>query len=258
MEEKTDSISISISQDSDALNQKKVAANQQLNQQSIANLMTHQFKLTNRLNDDHKTIAVLKEENAKMKARLSKICDVCGIMKVDGLEYVCCGETVDWVEDEMFKALLRKRKIENYELFRFKCKWRYRGSVLHGLPRIGNAYFENGSMYEGEWKEGWFCKGRFSTDQHAVYEGEWKEGVFWKGNAKLTYDAREIFKHDFELEPSSVDGPAWLKWKVCGGVWTNHRGDFFEGHMTEQMELHLLKSDLKRKKLDELLDSLLL
>ena len=104
---------------------------------------------------------------------------------------------------------------------------------------LGNYFFNNGSYYKGEWKEGAkHGKGKLEIVDYYVYEGEWRDDMkhgtgeqYWVGKCKWAGDK---YNGDY------VEGK-----RQGYGVYKYVNGDVYEGSWVNGMREG--KGSLKQK-----------
>ena len=63
----------------------------------------------------------------------------------------------------------------------------YKGELKDNMPHgQGRMVYQTGVIFEGEWKDGWECRGIYTHPGKFVYEGEMEGGIA-HGQGKLTF-----------------------------------------------------------------------
>ncbi len=100
----------------------------------------------------------------------------------------------------------------------------YTGEVnAQGKPHgFGKAVYDNGNVYEGEWKDGSHNgQGKITYDHGVVYEGEWKDD--WRyGKGKMIYANGDVYEGEWKADCRDGKGKMiYNNGKVKDGFWEN-------------------------------------
>ena len=89
----------------------------------------------------------------------------------------------------------------------FLGAFEYEDTLPHGH---GIFTFSNGSVYNGEWKDGKSDgQGTFTFPDGAVYDGEWKDGKS-DGQGKMTYEDGSVYNGEWKED--KFNGRGKITW----------------------------------------------
>lgn len=109
--------------------------------------------------------------------------------------------------------------------FTYDCG-EYMGTVdENDKPLVGKMIFNNGNIYDGEWKKGLMHgKGRMTFNNGSVYEGEWEYNLM-HGKGVCAYENGDIYEGEFKNST-----------KYGKGVYTYTDGGVHDGEYVNELK----------------------